>query len=67
MRRGKGIYFFQLAVVGLQSFKQVLDEKIEISVIALEIIDPLQNFIVGDIGSEVEQNLNANYFRLAKC
>ena len=67
MRRGKGVYFFQLAVVGLQSFKQVLDEKIAISAIALEIIDPLQNFIVGDIGSEVEQNLNANYFRLAKC
>ena len=67
MRRGNGIYFFQLAVVGLQSFKQVLDEKIAISAIALEITDPLQNFIVGDIGSEVEQNLNANYFRLAKC
>ena len=67
MRRGKGIYFFQLAVVGLQSFKQVLDEQIAISAIALEIIDPLQNFIVGDIGSEVEQNLNSNYFRLAKC
>jgi len=56
-----------LAVVGLQSFKQVLDEQIAISAIALEIIDPLQNFIVGDIGSEGEQIRDANYFRLAKC
>ena len=67
MRRGKGIYFFQLAVVGLQSFKQVLDEQIAISATALEIIDPFQNFIVGDIGSEGEQIRDANYFRLAKC
>ena len=66
MWRGKGIYFFQLAVVGLQSFKQVLDKKFAISAIALEIIDPLQNFIVCDSGSEGEQIRDANYFRLAK-